>query len=282
MRAPLILAGLALGVSACAVAGPGSAKPQPLSEARRGTPHEPAASVAQRPPLAAPVVSSVHELSALQLDAVVEPYQNRDSAWVPGQPILVNRDFDFGMAMQGGDIGPGIAAAQRRQANLAIAKQLGSLAPIDVAASLRALCNQPHALCTKFGGARVRVYGLLFGDREARLRVIFEPTDGDAGTVSYSAVTDPRPVSAFAESQTLAAMFDKGLAAIADLLDAGDAAASATSGQCGIGDRAQMRGQIITSDDRHIVMLVAEPRATRLSCPKDAFNLEPPPAPEAH
>jgi hypothetical protein len=283
LRAALAAAGLALGCSGCAVAGHGSTPVHAAREVPRSAPLEPPASRPADTRLAAPVAASPAELSEIPIETRVEPYQSRDSVWVPGQPIVVNRDFDFGVALGAGDIGPGIAAAQRRQGNLALAQRLSSLEPIDAAARVRALCSQPHALCTRFAGAHVRVYGLLFGDREARLRIIFEPADGNADVAAYSALTDARAVSAFAEPQTLLAMFDKGLAAVADLLDAGDAPAPASTatGQCKIGDRAQMRGQVIANDDQRVVLLVSDPRPTRLSCPKEAFSLaaEPPAAP---
>lgn len=48
----------------------------------------------------------------------LDAYNRADGAWLPRAPVLVNRDFDFAMAMAlEGGLGAGLAAAQRKQGN---------------------------------------------------------------------------------------------------------------------------------------------------------------------
>lgn len=58
----------------------------------------------------------------------LDGYKREGGVWLTQAPVLINREFDFGMAMAlEGGLGAGLAAAQRKQANAQVAGALKSV-----------------------------------------------------------------------------------------------------------------------------------------------------------
>ena len=101
--------------------------------------------------------------------STLEAYQREGGVWLERAPVLVNRDFDFALAMSlEGGVGAGLAAAKRREGNseVALALRDRQLAP--------ALVGELDAL----RGCGQHVYFLLWGGQEeAALRLVAEVVD---------------------------------------------------------------------------------------------------------
>jgi len=127
----------------------------------------------------------VHYVPADQLQKEVTPatstfegYQLEGGAWVSGRPILVNRDFDFGSAMSIEDIGPAIAAGKRISGNQEVADRLSRLPPMDLNGAFEKQVTACGRDCGELNGKRVRLFGLLYGENQARLQVVLEIEPG--------------------------------------------------------------------------------------------------------
>lgn len=98
-------------------------------------------------------------------------YDLTGSVWVKNQPLLINQDFDFGMAMSLPDIGPGIAAGQRKKGNEEVAQILEAMPPLHLDAIFKRHMKNSDSMGQP---KRVTLYGVLFGQPNAQLRVILE------------------------------------------------------------------------------------------------------------
>jgi hypothetical protein len=228
-----------------------------------------------RAPMPRPILADIGQIAVLDLAQGVTAYQSRDAAWVPGQPLAVNADYDFAMALAIEGAGPGLAVAKRRQSSQALAQRFGALAPLDRDALLRVLCDAPpHTACARFAGRPLLIYGFVFGDREARLQVFVEAGAAREGEYPAVSVTDARAVEAFLEPGALQRAFEDELVSIAAILERASATTDA-SGTCKVGGRSSLQGRVIAETTDDVWMLVSEPREQRVVCPKNAFELEP-------
>lgn len=261
----------ALLLTACAHPGPGSlaadrARKPPVEVPRAASPR--------------PVVSPGTELTRLDLSARLGEYQGRDAAWVPGLPLAVNRDFDFALALSIEGVGPGIAARKRRDANLEFAQRLSEVAAFDAQAQLEALCAaSPRFACEHLAGEQVRIYGLLFGERDARLQVVLEIAPVAAERMLYIAVSEARPIAAFLEAGVLQQVFGHAAADLAGSL-AESASPDTALSTCMVGGTAKLTGRRLVSRAGHALLLVEEPTARKVLCPHDAIET-PLPTPDA-
>lgn len=109
-------------------------------------------------------------------------YQLTGATWVDGMPLLVNRDFDFAMAMSLPDIGPAIAAGQRLENNKKVAALFDGT-PIDFAAEFEADLDKCGPECAGasalLAGKTPVLFGLLYGHEDTRLQVILEVHEPD-------------------------------------------------------------------------------------------------------
>jgi hypothetical protein len=225
----------------------------------------------ERSPSRGPTVEPTGTLAGLDLAARTGSYEARDAVWITAQPIVVNRDFDFEIALQIADVGPAIAAGNRRQGNLALARALAVVERVDAQALLSQLCAERAPGCPKLANAQVRVFALLFGEHAARLRVVLEIIAAEALPL-YSAVSRSLPAHDFVRPGMLRTEFASGLASIVQLFETSVAAPSSVRGQCLAGDSSKVTGRIVTRDDQGIVLAVSDPRSTLLRCPPDAFR----------
>lgn len=229
--------------------------------------------------LALPTLLPFSRLSELNVQQRLSNYEIRDAVWVPNQPILVNRDFDFGVALSLEDIGPAIAVVQRRKANAALAQRLASIPPIDAGRLLHALCRPSPAFdsCAQLAARSLRIYGLLFGEHDARLQVVLEVNGAEGRPYLYSALTEARPVDAFVTPGVAQAAFTTGLVTMAPWIASGWEA-TATDGRCNIGGAAKLHGKVIQSSPNHILLVIPGEHPRRLLCPSDAFEAADPAA----
>jgi hypothetical protein len=273
LRVPIGLLLLASASCASTAVPATRASALPASAATTEPSQSPAAALpATAPPV--PTVVALSDLVALDLGNRVGPYQARSAVWIPGQPVAVNHEFDFGIAL-GIESGAGIAAAKRQSKNEALAERLAKLDPLDPQALLQRLCPHSRSGCAKLVGARVRVYGLLFGERAARLRVLFELADGQPSHPIDASLSDAIPVERFAEPGVLAGAFEAELGRVLRLMEDPAAAPSAERGRCNAGDNATVEGHVIVRDEQRVVLAATDPEPVRVSCAASSFTVDP-------
>lgn len=231
-------------------------------------------------PSTGPTLLPLTELPSLDLEARFGGYIARDAAWSAGQPLAINRDFDFGVAMSMQDIGPGLAAKRRRDGNEELANQLAGLAPLDPGALLQMLCDAPpRTTCQQLAAQSVRLYGLLWGDKDARLLVVLEVVEPAPRFSVHATISDARPLAAFLEPNALGSAFHDGLAALATVIDK-TAPPTATTGACELSPGAKLAGRVIANEAAFTLLTLDTPSAPRVLCPSDATETTPPAPPQ--
>ncbi len=105
-------------------------------------------------------------------------YDLTAAQWVSGQPLLVNRDFNFAMAMSMQGVGVAIAAGSRISDNKKLAEQLAALPVFDVADTFA-----KNWRGVGWPGHEIAVYGFLFGGPDAHLRTVVEAHPLEGGPV---------------------------------------------------------------------------------------------------
>lgn len=104
-------------------------------------------------------------------------YDLTGGVWVQGQPLFINQDFDFSMAIALLDIGPAIAAGNRIKGNKEAAKLFEGMPKLGLQryfdAALKAAASRDRNKLLKNKDS-VKLYGILFGQPKAHLRVILE------------------------------------------------------------------------------------------------------------
>jgi hypothetical protein len=224
-------------------------------------------------PAHGPVVAPLSELTELDLGARVGPYPAQSAAWIRGQPVAVNHDFDFGIALAMEDgMGAGIAAAKRISKNAAFAEQLAKLEPIDPHTLLQRLCSDVPSACTKLAGARARIFGLLYGERAARLRVVLERVDATASDPIYVSISDALTLDDLARPGVLAGAFSRELGRILALIEAPSQATGAEGGRCAAGDSTTIAGHVIARDGPRVILAATDPLPARVSCAAGSFT----------
>lgn len=268
LLATLFAAALVLNLAlACACPRPAPRSAHPPARATQTTSAPLQTSPAPSP---RPTLLPIADLPQLDLAARVGPYLSQDAAWVPGQPLAVNRDFDFMLAMSlEGGLGAGLAAKKRQDENRALAQQLAVLPPIDSSALLDALCSAaPQHGCADRAGQSIRIYGLLFGDKEAGLLVVLETqTTGEPPTL-HAVLANA--TSAWHEPGTLQRSFARAMLDLArDLQPASPP--TDTTADCQLTAGAKLTGQVLaTHADRTVLQI--PPQALQLSCPTAALG----------
>jgi len=220
-----------------------------------------------------PEPAPLSELGQLELRERVGRYPAQSAAWVAGQPLAVNHDFDFAVALGVEDIGAGIAVAQRRNKNAALAERLAKLEAIELPALLQRLCAQGRAACAKLAGKRVRIYGFLYGERAARLQVLLELAGGEAAPAIYSSISEPGTAVTFAQPGALAGAFAAELEQVLELSAQPQHAPSPEIGRCAAGDSTHVEGHVASRTATRIVLAAARPIPARVSCALDAYQI---------
>jgi hypothetical protein len=264
VAALLLVVHVVLGVSGCAhrtASAPAAARPS-ADETRPTTPCTRDFSSAATAPLQ---VIPTSDLPKLNLGERVGSYAAQDAAWVRGQPIAVNRDFDFALATTL-DIGAGLAAARRQKENAELADKLASLDLIDSQALLRSLCAARADACARFYGHSLRLFGLLYGQRAARLRVVLELADAADGarTPLYVAVSDAHEITDFEQPNALRSAFETEIGHIIELVE--PSSASDADDRCATGDSMYVTGKRIDRDASRIVLLASDPALMLVRC----------------
>lgn len=205
------------------------------------------------------------DLPKLDLAQHVGSYAAQDAAWVRGQPIVVNRDFDFATAFAL-DVGAGVAAAKRQKENGELAAKLASLDSIDSQALLQAQCASRQDACARFSGYSIRLFGLLYGQRAACLRVVLEFVDADGALVTplYVAVSSARAIDEFEQSDVLRAAFALEIGHLIDLIALSSVGES--DDRCATGDSTYVVGKRIDRDGSHIVLRASDPTSMLVRC----------------
>lgn len=268
-RARHVYAALAMILLACAC-------PRPVPISARATPAASAPAPTSAEPSLRPTLLPIAELPRLDLAARLGAYLSQGAAWVPGQPLAVNRDYDFMLAMSiDSGVGAGLAAKKRQDENRAFAQRLTALSQIDSNALLDALCRAaPQHGCAARAGQGVRIYGLLFGDTDARLLVVLETRSTADEPTLHAVLANRGDSAAWHEPGTLQRSFARALYDLAADLEPGPPPTDATTA-CQLTGGAKLAGQIVATHADRTVLLIS-PHTLRLSCPTSA--LEPKPA----
>src|SRR5688572_18048565 len=87
------------------------------------------------------------ELAGLDVVARLGDYQAHDSVWASPQPLLMGRDFDFGMASLLDGAGAGLAAAKRQRENRELAGLAAQQARLSQEALLARLLEHCRTRC---------------------------------------------------------------------------------------------------------------------------------------
>lgn len=129
--------------------------------------------------------STLEEIQATVTPATstLPAYDLTGGVWVKDQPLLINQDFDFAMGMSLPDIGPAVAAGQRKRGNEEVAQLLEAMPPLQFDATL-----QKHMKDSVLMGPprQITLYGILFGQPNAYLRVILENSTRQGENVNQS------------------------------------------------------------------------------------------------
>jgi hypothetical protein len=129
-------------------------------------------------------------------------YHLTGASWAGAHPVLVNRDFDFSLAMGMDGIGPAVAAGNRKKANDEVAALLATMPALEtremLAAAIRAHAGEEGS----FWSSRMEValFGLLYGGTRSgsntRLQTVLEVFRADPATapLRFIVVSDARPL----------------------------------------------------------------------------------------
>jgi hypothetical protein len=144
-------------------------------------------------------------------------YDLTAAQWVPDQPILVNKDFNFGMAMSIEGVGVAIAAGMRINKNKELAASLSALPPLNLNQRWQSVAIDVQL---PWRDKRVVIYAMLYGQPQAQLRTIVEFHNGENPPERFMDVSDWLPVDGEAswaamQGARLFAQIDESLAAIA-------------------------------------------------------------------
>ena len=148
---------------------------------------------------------SVKTIHYSAIDAIQENVSPRSSnlpayeltgcIWVKGQPLLINQDFDFSMAMGLPDIGAAVAAGTRKKGNEEVVKLLQDMPPLALEdrfnEAIKSSLMNPQE-------KEIKLYGILFGQPDAHLRTILELYDHQENPgrdpLRFIYISDWRPV----------------------------------------------------------------------------------------
>lgn len=140
--------------------------------------------------------STLEEIQATVTPATstLPAYDLTGGVWVKDQPLLINQDFDFAMGMSLPDIGPAIAAGQRKKGNEEVAQLLEAMPPLSLDAMFKRHLKNSGSMTPP---RQMTLYGILYGQPDAHLRVILESrsTQGEKEKhARFIYVTDWAPV----------------------------------------------------------------------------------------
>ncbi len=148
-------------------------------------------------------------------------YELTAAEWVEGQPLLINKDFNFGMAMSMEGVGVAIAAGMRINKNKGLASDLSKLAPFDLNNRWK-----KHAVVVNrdWRDKEVVIYAMLYGQPKAQLRTIVEFHSTTEAPQRFVDISAWRPIEGDDSWQSssgflLSTQLDQSLAEIVTLLD---------------------------------------------------------------
>ena len=258
--------------------GAGDAAHERSNEQADDRPRESPVPDESKPAPPRPALMPVEQLRALDLGTRLGTYQARDAEWVGGQPVVVNRDYDFQLAMSMHyRVGPALAASRRQEANRELAQQVEKMRPIVPAELFAELERRCEGRCPELHAETARLYAVLYGTETARLRVVLETDDPRRGSLQLVSVGSPHAATEFASEGLLRSELDRGLGRLHALLsevpstptELGD---EATLGRCRVGGTESVDGQVIgRSGDNVVMALRASPSPARAACPTEAF-----------
>lgn len=124
-------------------------------------------------------------------------YDITGAVWLADQPLLINKEFNFGAAMSIEGAGVAIAVGMRNNKNEALATELKSMPALNLNARLQGLLTQNDIA---LAGNTISVFGVLYGQPKAHLRTVIEV---------YSNGNDDKPQRFMDYSPWLAATGDE-------------------------------------------------------------------------
>jgi hypothetical protein len=221
-----------------------------------------------QPRLDVPVLVEGTPSSLPELSRKFDPYLVTGAAWVPGQPILVNRDFDFGYALSMDASGPALAARRRQEEN---SKRAALIAPQTTTKHRpwSAIVCHTGAVCDQIAGTKGRLYGLLFGGDSARLQLILTL---ESKALTYSVVGEERRVSDLLVGEAFEHEIETGLEVLMRAISSSVDGRGAV-GRCDVGGTAALTGQQVGGSATHVTLRIeAAEGELRVLCPRTAFH----------
>jgi hypothetical protein len=117
---------------------------------------------------------TLDDIRKLDLRGAFGRYRAEGLVWVQKQPLAVNSDYDFSVALEIEDIGPAIAARNRIDANTRTVEKIGPMPELALEREFAASSRNDATMKRQYKKIRVAIYGLLFGRESARLQTVVE------------------------------------------------------------------------------------------------------------
>ncbi len=236
------------------------------------------------------VVKYENAIDVIDSKSVFGNYLAQDAVWLETHQLFVNQEFDFSIALSSPSIGAGIAAQKRQEANKKVGEQLALIPAVN----LRQIFETSLLKCEDRRQGpfymTVSLYGLLFGDKKARLQSMLEivqltdhkdhddkqefapirfvhvsgqkaltgegswTSDNGAALVRAMRIGTEELVSQFYE-------YRKSAKALSSSRAVGNPIA-----KCPVGGNQQVMGEIINKRNKRTILRLDKPQLTLLSC----------------
>jgi len=111
------------------------------------------------------------KIAANPKNSTYTSYDLTGAVWVEGQPLLVNKDFNFGMAMSLEGVGTAIAVGMRKNKNEELAEKLSTIPPLALNEKLQLTLGDIKNIHDKY---QITVFAMLYGQPLANLQTFVE------------------------------------------------------------------------------------------------------------
>ena len=217
-------------------------------------------------------------------NSTLPSYDLTAAQWVENRPLLINKDFNFGMAMSMEGVGVAIAAGMRINSNKELAAALADLPPLNLTQKWQAVAgniNDEHR------EKQVVIYALLYGQPQAQLRTIVEFHGAGENPERFVDISDWAPTTgenswSANNGRRIFMQIDSSLTTIVDLLT-NEIIASGTEQEFSLtgGEAVQRgRGYLVEKDETAAVIKATTIANTVLRLPSTVTTIrdyEPPP-----
>lgn len=219
-------------------------------------------------------------------------YLAQDSVWVEKHQLFINQNFDFAIAMSIPDIGAGLAAKKRQEANKKASEQLTSIPAVNLKETFERSVAEYQDIQREPIRVRVVLYGLLFGDKKARLQSVLELTalteDKDTKerpTLRFVTVSEVKPLSGDGSwssdngsalidairigTEQLVSLFYEYRKSEDELLSS--KAEGKPSAKCPVGGNQKVEGKLVAKKGSRTILRLDRRHPTLLSCESETL-----------